>query len=103
MRKQLADFDSRLAMLLEFPRRLQQVSRLGPLQLRFFKRQRLAVVLRQARFGIESIDIRRPAGHEKENDPLGFGWIVPRPHRHPTSPPPPPTPTLPQHPHHPSP
>ena len=35
-------------------------------------RQRLAVVLRQHRLGIEGIDVRRAAVHEEEDDALGL-------------------------------
>ena len=64
---------ARLAVLGELPRRGEQVAGLGPFELRLLERQRLAVVGCQARLGIEQIDVRRPAGHVEEDDPLGLG------------------------------
>ena len=75
-RQQLADFDPGFAVAVEFPRRGKQIARFRPLKFRLFKRQRLAVIGRQSRFGIEQIDMRRSAGHIEKNHPLGFGCEV---------------------------
>ena len=52
LRKQLADLDAALAVLLKFPGRGQQVARRGELELRLGERQRLAVI--SASFGLGS-------------------------------------------------
>ena len=39
-------------------------------------RQRLAVLLRQLRLGVEQVDVAGPADHEQEDDPLGLGREV---------------------------
>jgi hypothetical protein len=58
-------------VLLEFPRRFQQVRRGGELHPRLGKGIRLAVVAIQQRLGIERVDVRRAAFHEQKDDPLG--------------------------------
>jgi len=65
-------------MLLETPRRLQQVARRGRLDAGLGKGQRLAVVARQLRFVIERVNLRRSAVHEQEDDLFGTGREVRR-------------------------
>jgi hypothetical protein len=80
VRKQLAHFDARLAVLLERPRRAEQIAGLGPLQRRLREWQRLARIARESRLGVEGIDVRRPARHEEEYDPLRARRVHGRPH-----------------------
>ena len=74
--QQLAHRGSRLAMLVEFPRRSQQIAGFGALQLRLGKRERFAVVGGQARLGIEQVDMRWATRHVQENHPFGLGHVV---------------------------
>src|SRR5215204_4265407 len=69
--EKLADRDAALAVLLELPWRLHQTADVVlPEGESSFKRHRFAVIFVQARFGIECIDTRRTAVHEKEDDAL---------------------------------
>ena len=72
IRKQIADLDAALPVLPELPGRLQQVpdAVFGERQ-RPLKRQRLAMILRQPRLGIEGVHVRRTAVHEQEDHALG--------------------------------
>ena len=71
VRKEFAHRQAALAVLLELPRRLQQVARRIELHARLGKRQRLAVVTIEQRLRIERVHLRRPAGHEQKDDSLG--------------------------------
>ena len=71
VREELADLDAALAVRRELERRRHA----GPPRLRRWARSRsacgpLAVVLRERRLGVERVDVRRPAVHEQEDDPL---------------------------------
>ncbi len=72
VREQLTDLDAALTVLAKLPRRLQQIAhaplgeREGPLE-----RERLPMVLRQPRFGVEGVHVGRPAVHEQEDHTLG--------------------------------
>ena len=76
LRKQFADLDAALAVLLELERRLQQVARFGTDEFRHLERQRFAVEGGEFRLGVEGIDVRRPAGHEQEDETLGLRGIL---------------------------
>jgi hypothetical protein len=69
--KQFTDLDATLAVLLELPRRLEQIARGGELDTRLGKRQVLAVALLQFRLRVEGVDLRGAPLHEQENDALG--------------------------------
>ena len=76
MRKQVADRNARLPVMLELPRAGQCVAaavELGGLHL---QPERFAVFLLQARLGVEGIHARRAAVHVEENDALGLGLEV---------------------------
>ena len=75
--KELADLDAALAVALEGERRGHQgsVSLIAALRAEV-RRQRLAGVAGQRRFGVEGIDVRRAAVHEQEDEPLGPGRKV---------------------------
>jgi hypothetical protein len=75
VRPQLADVHSALPVLLEFEWRLHQLAG-PPLRLDIATRQRLAIVLFQRRLGIETIDRRTAAVHEKENHTLDALRII---------------------------
>ena len=64
---------SRLAVAAKFERRSQQVARRRRYDPRLCKRKWFVVVFFQLRFVVERVDLGRPAVHEQENDPLGFG------------------------------
>src|SRR5690349_2026524 len=71
LRKDLADFNAGLAVLLELPRAPhQRAARTVRADLR--ARHGLAVVLRESGFGVESIDLRHAAVHEEKYHMLGF-------------------------------
>ena len=72
LRKQLADFDAALAVFLKLERRRKRRAGLS-LGANIFDGQRFAGVFGQRGFGIERIDMRRPAVEEKVNHPFGFG------------------------------
>jgi hypothetical protein len=69
--KQFAYWMAALAMLMEFPRRLEQVSGGGKLHTRLRARVGLAVIAIQQRLGIKRVDVRRATLHEQKDDPLG--------------------------------
>ena len=72
VRKQLADLDAAFAVPFERERRRQQLAALAAAVLRGQRLgQRFARVLGQFGLGIERIDVRRPAVHEQEDEPLG--------------------------------
>ena len=50
----------------------------GPIELdpRLLEREGLAVVALEQRLVVEGVDLRRPAAHEEEDDPLGPGRKV---------------------------
>ena len=73
MREQLADRDPALAVLPEPERRAEQIPRLARHHPRLGERQGLAVVALQERLMVERVDLRRPAVHEQEDDPLRAG------------------------------
>ena len=70
MREQFAHRNPALAVLLELPRRLEQVVRRRELNARLIERQRFAIVPIEQRLGVERIDLRRAALHEHEDHPL---------------------------------
>ena len=73
VRKQVADGNPGLPVLLEFERRLQQITGLGPHELGHLEGQWLAVVAIEHGLGIEQVHMRRTAGHEEEDNPPGLG------------------------------
>ena len=77
VRKQIADFDSGFAVLLEFERGHQQAAGLS---FRFQIRCRgtLPVILGKRRLRVERIDLRWSAVHEEVNDVLRSGREVSR-------------------------
>ena len=75
IRENLADLDPRLPIFLELERRLHQVAG-RPFGLDVGCRGLLTVILRQQRFRIEGIHLRRTTVHEEMNDALGFGLEV---------------------------
>src|SRR5262245_21266816 len=70
VRKQFADFNPALSMLLELPRRGEQIAGSGEFKFGFGDRQRFAVHLGELWLRVERIDMRNPAVHEQEYDPL---------------------------------
>ncbi len=72
--KKLAHIQARLAVLAKFPGRSQQLSGLAEVGLR----RRLAVVSSESRLGVERVNLRRAARHEKEDDPASAGPLVRR-------------------------
>src|SRR5258706_8449266 len=85
VREEVAHPGPALAVLLELPRRRQQISRLTRHDPRLIERQWLAVITREQRLVVESIDLARPPMHEQENHTLrlrremrrlGRKWIL---------------------------
>ncbi len=70
VREQLADRDPALAVLPEPERRAEQITRLARDHPRLGERQGLAIVALQERLVVERVNLRRPAVHEQEDDPL---------------------------------
>ena len=74
IRKQRADRNAALAVLLERPWRLHQAADIVLAERQAaLERHRLAVILVQARLWIERVDARRPAVHEQEDDAFDRG------------------------------
>ncbi len=73
VRKQLADRDAALAVLLEFPRAAERVAVVVELRRLDLHLERLAVLRGQPRLGIERVDLRRPAIHVEEDHALRLG------------------------------
>ena len=69
--QEFAHFNTRLTVSGKFPRRREQVPGLGAFEFGFLKGERLAVVLNQARLGVEEVHMRRAARHVEKNDALG--------------------------------
>jgi hypothetical protein len=76
--EQLADLEPRLTMLLEFPRRREQVSRGGKFELRLGDGKGLTIQFGELGLGVEGVDMRHPAVHEEKNDLPGRGWEMRR-------------------------
>src|SRR6185503_12489335 len=81
VRKQFADPEATLAMLLELPGGLEQIERLTRNNSRTLKRKWLSVVALQEWFVIEGVDLRGSAMHEKKNNSFGPRGEVRRPRR----------------------
>src|SRR2546422_10780105 len=75
VRKQLADFNPVLSILLESERGLHQIPG-GELGAGRLVRQRLAVVLVQQRLVVERVDLREPALQEDDDDMFRLGGEV---------------------------
>jgi hypothetical protein len=71
LRKQVADFQSALAVFLKIERRRKSCAGFA-LRLDIFAGQWFAGVFRQIRFRIKCVYVRWPAIQEKMNDTLGF-------------------------------
>ena len=63
MREQIAHIQARLTVFAKFPGRAQQLPGLAQISLR----RGLAVISIEPRLGVESVDLRRPARHEKKD------------------------------------
>ena len=75
LRKQLADFDAALAVLLKLPWGREQVARRCELKFRFRERKRPAVVFGEFWLVVERVDVRNSAVHEEKRDALALaGW-----------------------------
>ena len=70
VRKQIADPSSRLPVLLELPRTLQQIARLSKLDPRLGDRQRLTVQPNQLRLIVKRIDMRWTTMHKYKDHAL---------------------------------
>ena len=79
VRKEVADFNAAVTVLPELPRRCQQVAGPSKLELRFGERQWLAIHLCEFRLRVERVNMRHPAVHEQEDDPLRSGGEVRQP------------------------
>src|SRR5262249_42873638 len=68
VRKEIADGNATLAVLLERPRRFDDLADVVELRRRDFHLDGFAVLAVEARLGIERIHLRRPAIHVQEDD-----------------------------------
>src|SRR5579862_7142563 len=75
VRKELADFDAALSVLLECERRLQERAGLS-LSRHFAAGQRLAVVFLEHRLVIEAVDLRQAAVHVEKDHALGARGMI---------------------------
>ncbi len=75
--KEFADFNPALPVLFETERRSHEIAGLA-FGLDVFPRHRLAVMFRQQRLGIEGVNGRKTAIHEKKDDALDFGGEMSR-------------------------
>lgn len=74
VRKQFADGQPALAVVLKLPGRFEQFGCSGKLHARLLSGVGLVVVTVEQRLGIEGVQVGRPPFHEKKNDALGAGW-----------------------------
>ena len=73
VREKIADRDSALPVLAEFPRRIEHHANVVELRRRDVDLDGLAMLAVEARFRVERIDLRRPAIHEQENHARRLG------------------------------
>src|SRR5438105_10518474 len=82
LREKLADRYSTLTIFLERPWAGQGIAVVIELGGLHFHLERLAMFFLEARFGIESIHLGRPAVHVEKDNIAGFGGVMGRARRH---------------------